>query len=101
MVTLTENWNGNVKGLLALIVTSDVPHVDEQLAAVWQHDAQRVDDSLGQVKLAEDLDIDDFRVGNQKSAQYAARVIGWKSRLGLSGVIRGRHATFDRLDLRP
>jgi hypothetical protein len=82
-------------------VTSDVPHVDEQLAAVWQHDAQRVDDSLGQVKLAEDLDIDDFRVGNQKSAQYAARVIGWKSRLGLSGVIRGRHATFDRLDLRP
>lgn len=73
---MTENWNGNVKSLLALIVTSDVPHVDEQLAAVWQHDAQRIDDSLGQVELAEDLDIDDFRVGNQKSAQYAARVIG-------------------------
>jgi hypothetical protein len=40
-------------------------------------------------------------MGHQKAAQHAARVINWRSRLGPAGVIRRRHATFDRLDLRP
>ena len=50
------------------VVGSDVPDVDEQLPAVRQCHTERVDDPLGQVKLAEDLDVDDLRVGDQKAA---------------------------------
>src|SRR5262250_2181101 len=82
------------------IMGSDVADVDEQLPAVGQDDPERVDDPLGQVKLAEDLDVDDLRVGHQKAAQNAARMIG-RGCLWLAGVIRGRHATFDQTDLPP
>ena len=39
-------------------------------------------------------------VGDQKAAQHAPRMIG-REGLGLAGVIRGRHATFDQTDLPP
>ena len=82
------------------IVGSDVPDIDEQLPAVRQCDTERVDDALGQVKLAEDLDVDNLGVGDQQAAQHAARVIS-RGCLGLAGVIWGRHATFDRTDSSP
>jgi hypothetical protein len=59
---------GYFTAAVALIEISDVSYVDEQLAAIRQYDTQRVDDPVGQVKLTEDLNVDDFWVGDEKAA---------------------------------
>ena len=54
-----------------------VLHVDVKFPATGQQHAQRVrGDSLQDLGLAEDLDVDDVRVADEEAAQHAARMIG-------------------------
>jgi hypothetical protein len=72
---------------------SDIRYVDQQLPPARQHDSERIgDNSVRQLSLTNDLDVDDFRVGDEKATQHATRMIGGRH-ARLHEVIRNRHPT--------